>query len=204
MIPFSFLAVFTILCGFILKKKSSFRRLSMLIGPTFYMVCHFILFLTPNTKTPSLLNYVIVIMFLFSMSFNFAVYYVSITPSISFFTPNGSLGAAWGVAGSAIGFSQCLVPILIGAILSQTQNLSQSYRNLSALGVLLSIIPVLFAMWINYYDYEVLDFSYAHSNQSVERACPERLSNDALSISTDGSNGNDTMHDPLIETSVGK
>lgn len=51
------------------------------------------------------------------MAFNFAVYYASITTSISFLVDSSILGTAWGVAGSMIGFSQCLVPLLFITII---------------------------------------------------------------------------------------
>lgn len=84
------------------------------------------------------------------MSLNFAVYYASITTSIPFTVNSDILGTAWGCAGSAIGFSQCLVPLLIIYVINSHTDLGVAYRNLNFMGILLSIIPVLFSMWINY------------------------------------------------------
>lgn len=84
------------------------------------------------------------------MSFNFAVYYASITTSVPFLINSSVLGTAWGCAGSAIGFSQCLIPLVFISVINSHTNLAEAYRNLNFLGIILSIIPVLFALWINF------------------------------------------------------
>lgn len=89
----------------------------MLIGTGNYLFSHFLLFFLPNTKSPEYYHYLIVLYFLFSMAFAFAVYYASISTSISFLVDSSVLGTAWGVAGSAIGISQCLVPLIFIAII---------------------------------------------------------------------------------------
>lgn len=95
------------------------------------------------------------------MSFNFAVYYSSISPSISFLVDEGVLGTAWGVAGSAIGFSQCLVPLLFILIIGDRGDLGVAYKDLSGVGIMLATVSLGFAMWVNYYDYEILDIKYS-------------------------------------------
>lgn len=99
-------------------------------------------------------------MFLFSMSFNFAVYYGALTTSVPFLVSQSVLGTAWGCAGTAIGISQCVIPILYSAIISSNDDLSIGYRNLSFGGIVFGMIPVGFALWIYYWDYEVLDEHY--------------------------------------------
>lgn len=110
------------------------------------------------------------------MAFNFAVYYASITTSISFLVDSSILGTAWGVAGSMIGFSQCLVPLLFITIIGGQTQLSEAYKNLSGMGVILAIIPLLFAMWVNYYDfyYDILDVRYAESDDYSNRSSQEK------------------------------
>lgn len=71
-----------------------------------------------------------------------------------------------------IGFSQCLVPLLFITIIGGQTQLSEAYKNLSGMGVILAIIPLLFAMWVNYYDYyyDILDVRYAESDDYSNRS----------------------------------
>lgn len=67
------------------------------------------------------------------------------------------LGTAWGIAGSVVGFSQCIVPLIFIKIIDSDPNLSISYRSLSLFSCSLAIIPVLFALWIYFRDYRKID-----------------------------------------------
>lgn len=98
------------------------------------------------------------------MAFNFSIYYTCITPCIPFLVSSDVLGTAWGIAGSAIGLSQCLIPILFIAVIGSRSNLSSAYSDLCGVGVILAIIPLGFAMWINYFDYDILDMKYSESD----------------------------------------
>jgi len=119
--------MFTVICGYILKKNPSFRRKSMLVSTAVYLTAHFLLYFTPNSTEPKAYHFVVVIFFLFAMAFNFSIYYTSITPSISFLVTSNVMGTAWAVAGSAVGFSQCLVPLLFILIVGGENNLSKAY-----------------------------------------------------------------------------
>lgn len=102
------------------------------------------------------------------MAFQFAVYYASISPSIAFLADPSALGTAWGVAGSAIGFSQCLVPLLFMAVIGGRVDLAGAYKDLSGVGVVLATIPLGFAIWINYFDYQILDMRYCETDSALE------------------------------------
>lgn len=120
------------------------------------------------------------------MAFTFSIYYVSITPAVSFFIPEDVVGTAWGVAGSAVGFSQCLIPLLVMAVLGSSTDLPRMYSHLSALGFGLSIIPLGFAMWINYFDdYDILDVRYADSDDHISNADKMKKSIATLSTNSD-------------------
>lgn len=180
LIPFSALAIFTLIMSTVLRKRPSVRRLSMLIGTGVYLFAHICLYFLPNTQEPQFYHYIVVIFFLFSMAFQFAIYYASISPSIAFLADPSALGTAWGVAGSAIGFSQCLVPLLFMAVIGGRVDLAGAYRDLSGVGVILAIIPLGFAIWINYFDYQTLDMRYCET-ESVKNSISTKLSMESRS-----------------------
>lgn len=117
LIPFMGMAIFTIIIGYLLRQKPHLRRIIIAFGTMLYFAAHVGLYLLPNTKNPQTYHYVYVVFFLLSMSFSFAVYYSALTASISFLVNPSVLGTAWGCAGSAIGISQCFIPLLFTAII---------------------------------------------------------------------------------------
>lgn len=162
LIPFMAMGIFTFILGWMLRKKPSIRRISTLISTCLYLFAHICLYLLPNTEDPRLFDYFVIAFFLFAMSFNFAMYYASLSTSISFVVEANLLGTAWGTVGSSIGLSQCLIPLIFIPIINSDPDISISYQNLNKFGILLAAIPVGFSIWINYWDnYKVLDTYYA-------------------------------------------
>lgn len=95
------------------------------------------------------------------------------------------MGTAWAVAGSAVGFSQCLVPLIFILILGDEKDLSKAYSNLSGLGAILAMIPLGFAMWVNYFDYDILDMRYAETDEQEQDKDKLKTSISSCSTSLD-------------------
>ena len=84
LIPYSGLAILSIIIGNILKTKPYLRRILFILSSFLYLLAFIGLYKIPNTKNPSPLHYSIIIIFLAVMSFAFAVYYTCLTSSIPY------------------------------------------------------------------------------------------------------------------------
>lgn len=78
------------------------------------------------------------------------MYYSCLTTAVSYVVHPSVIGTAWGAVGSSIGLCQCLAPLAFIPIINSDINLSVSYQRLNFFGISLAVIPVLFALWINY------------------------------------------------------
>ena len=104
------LTILTFIFGSILKKNPKIRRLSIAVASVFYLTAMSALYFLPNSTQPSPLHYVMIVIFLISFAVFATVYYASLTTSVPYLVKESILGTAWGFAGCAVGFSQCIIP----------------------------------------------------------------------------------------------
>jgi len=129
----------------------------MLFGRALYFVALIFLSLIPQTDTPSSLNYLVVILFLFIMSFNWAVFHSILEPCIAYYVEEKALGSAWGVVGSSLGLSQSIFSLMNIGITSSSKSLLKSYEKLIIYYIVIAGLALLVACWIRFRDYTPLD-----------------------------------------------
>ncbi len=82
------------------------------------------------------------------MALNTAILWSLLYSLVIYFIDEAHLGMAYGIIGTGIGIGECLGPILNAIWLDTTSTLCLSYKNLFCFYMILSIIPVLIAIWI--------------------------------------------------------
>ena len=110
LIPMTGLTVLTFVFGKMLRDNAAIRRLSIAVGSLFYLATMTSLYFLPNTTHPQLYHYFVIVIFLLSFSVFATVYLSFLTTSIPFYVSPSVLGTAWGLAGSSVGFAQCIIP----------------------------------------------------------------------------------------------
>ena len=110
LIPMSGLTILTFIFGNILKNNPRVRRLSIAVASVLYLTTMAALYYLPNSAEPTLTHYIMIVVFLASFSVFATVYYASLTTSVPYLVKSSILGTAWGFAGCAVGFSQCIIP----------------------------------------------------------------------------------------------
>ena len=97
LIPYTGLAILSIIFGKLLKEKPEFRRFSYVLGTFFYFGSFLFLYRVPNTGAPTHIHYFAIILFLCAMSVTFAVYYTTLTTAIPYVVSERNLGTAWAI-----------------------------------------------------------------------------------------------------------
>lgn len=163
LIHFTLLPFISALFAYFLRKKPSIRRMSIVVSSLLYVIAHLVVYFLPNSPEPQYYHYLVIVIFLVILSVNFTIYYVSLTAAISFLVEEEVLGTAWGIAASMVGFSQCLVPLAFIKIIDSNSDLAISYKSLSLFTTSLAVIPFLFALWIYFRDYSILDIKLSEA-----------------------------------------
>ena len=176
LIHFTLLPFISALFSYALGKVPHLRRLSIVVSSILYFLAHLSVYFLGNTSSPKFYHYLVIAIFLIILSVNFSIYYVSLTAAVTYMIEEKVLGPAWGIAGSVVGFSQCIVPLIFIEIIDSNPDLSISYRSLSLFCCSLSVIPVLFGLWIYFRDYRIIDnkllVSQALENEKKEIVNP--------------------------------
>lgn len=81
-----------------------------------------------------------------------------------------------------VGFSQCLVPLAFIGIIDSNSDLAVSYKSLSLFTTSLAVIPFLFALWIFFRDYSILDIKLS---DAIENKLQDSLISDSNTLEED-------------------
>lgn len=140
-----------------MQNYSKYRRLLVLASSLVYFTFMIILYLLPNTSSPSPIYYILVAMFLCSMSMGLATFYSILCPSIAYVVDEDCLGTAWGVVGTMYGLAEFLVPFINSWAIDQGSTLAEGYTNLSFLAIFLCFLPSFFQLRLYFGPYQIID-----------------------------------------------
>ena len=129
----------------------------MVIGKALYLVALIVLYQMPKTDSPSSLYYIMVIVFLLMMSFNWAVFHSIVEPCIAYYVQEQHLGTAWGIVGSTLGLCQSIFSLVNIWITSSSKSELLSYSYLMLNYIVVGGVSLGVGLWIRCRDYSRLD-----------------------------------------------
>lgn len=157
MIPYSIEALFSIIFGIIMSRKPTIKRNIYMASTFLYFVGHIGLYLLPQTQNPTPSYYVVIAFFCLTLSFSFSIFYCVILVAVPYVVEPKTVGTAFGVIGSVVGLSQCIMPWINIAIIDSNDDLSISYKSLNFAFIIFSFIAFALALYIKCGPFEKID-----------------------------------------------
>jgi hypothetical protein len=88
--------------------------------------------------------------FLVSLSFGLSIHYSAIIVSVPYLVPQKAVGTAFGVIGSAVGFSACAMPFINVALIDSDSDLGISYRRLNLAYIIMALFAFCLATYVKF------------------------------------------------------
>lgn len=119
MIPFGLTPPLSLVWSQLSNKYPQHRRIYFISIGLISLILNVLMFVLPNTDSPSAAHYVISVICLLLLSLAFAGFCTLIIPSVSLIVPEQAMGTAFGASGSATALSQAIMPILNALIIGE-------------------------------------------------------------------------------------
>jgi MFS family permease len=145
MIPFGLTPPLSFFWGYWLSNKyPQHRRIYFIAISLLTLIANILIFLLPNTTSPSTGHYLITILSLFLISLAFAGFCTLIIPCVSLIVPEYAMGTAFGASGMATSLSQAVMPVLNALVIGEGdgEELAVNYHRLSLVYLGFSVAAV--------------------------------------------------------------
>jgi hypothetical protein len=153
--------IFLVVIGIMHTKFPNSKRISFIIVSVIYFISLSVLYVIPtihkDMSTPTI-HYIFAFFFLIAKAASITILWAFIYTSVIYFVDEKHLGTAYGILLTAMGFGECIGPIINALILNTNSDLSVSYKNFFLYYTCISMIPILIAVWIKFRpEFDIID-----------------------------------------------